>query len=519
MRKNVFMEDKMKKTGFLTLPAVTLIFLFAACNDYPSSIEVIYPRAPDPVSVEVDYLPGSNELFAKVEWTAGSNTSFFEIVRTQWGKNYPSLVVSQIDPSANAGTNFNPGSTTPGGGSGAGAPTWYDDPLLGPWGGISNSHEPEPVLDPLTQTMQIRWTKRQDVETEKFVAVISLRDPNYGKPDGEPFDIGVRAFSQFDNRWTTYSNIKWGGKQIAYKSPPIATRITIASNPTSDLTITDGRATMGRYTNRQFIADVNIVGDIKTDRNQAVLWESNTPSTEDNRPVFITSTGAIDTTKGDSGYVSSTATPGTTYYVIERVTVGTLTLDAIRLYISPTEDPGTQIRIRATYDTIRSDVDQSPVAPPTLSGQLIVTVGTNPPGEELDNNFYGRGSFTAATTPANASRFFWFERLSAAIANSDVYLVKFFGENNPVIPGWDTSGINSANLTMTLRFFDADGKVVGTPINADSAFSGPDYYYVVETRDFDRFGAKYLGIEVTNTAPGTNVGNFAVSWNSELPQL
>ena len=148
---------------------------------------------------------------------------------------------------------------------------------------------------------------------------------------------------------------------------------------------------------------------------------------------------------------------------------------------------------------------------------IIVNVNDWPLGDILVNNLSRGGTFTSSDRANSASRFFWFRKIADNVPSSGNYRINFYGENNPNLPNVDTSGINSSNLRITLRFYTAAGTVIsGYSIGNGNSMLNSPYYYSVTRSDFNMRAAEYLSIEVENLAPGINNGNFGISWNSEI---
>jgi len=133
------------------------------------------------------------------------------------------------------------------------------------------------------------------------------------------------------------------------------------------------------------------------------------------------------------------------------------------------------------------------------------------PGLQLDNNIERRGSFTTSDTANTASRFYWFGKLPS-VKN---YVIKWWAR-----PGV-LSGLNAPfanNVRITLSFLTADGtqnSSKGT-INITNTITNArgNYSYIITQDDFGT--DEYIWIEVRTLSPGTP-GNFAISWNSEVP--
>ena len=494
MRKNIFMEDKMKKIGFLTVFAAILAFLFAACNDYPSTMEVSYPKAPAPSKVSIELLTATGAgapTHALLSWRAGGNTSFYEIVRRQVDKNSAQVILTQ-DPSGNAWDDD----------------TWVyiNNPVTNSnsiIGTISNAH-----TFTLDSTNPLGWRANPktgaNIDTDTYQAIIELRDMLYAAPNGTPYNLGVRAFSQFNNRWSTYSDIQWWDNTVTFRSPPIAELITIVdiTNELPAITGTPNQQSllMSRATERTFIADVTISqGTVKSTENQQINW---------NIPLFYT-----------DGSNNITTRPVT--FSRATINIGGIDRDAITIEIPYNQSTSDSILLTATYSGILT------TPTPPLTGNLRVNVSRTPPGLILVNNERRIGRFVAADTGGRLSRWFYFGKPNTG---SGDYNIRFFNRPNSI------DGLGSVDLlintNINIRFYDGDGNPISDGggeiiLNATANLTTPEYivrfthsdgnYVTLDGTDYP-IPATYanVSIQVQNNTPGTP-GNFAIDWTSTTP--
>jgi len=513
MRKNIFMEDKMRKTGFLTVLAAGLVLLFAACKDYPTSMVVIYPRAPNPENVKVTMYPNeSNPKYAKVEWVTGDNSTWFEIIRRPVNdENGRSIQVIYYEPQYDRPTDIPTGIPVNAAGDVKGL------------GQITNSHR---FIYDTTAPGDFRIEKKTTPNIDNYEFVMDLEDLLYATARGTPYFLGVRAFSQFDNRWSNYSDAVWDrDKEVTFSTAPTITGLTITGKPLPDETAFSG--SVSRASTREFTVTATFDGPID--------WATATAAQKAIQWMAYYTNKAGSTAAADTGPINGEIPLVVTLGPSTTIAIGTVTWE-VSLYTDYNESVDSKIMLVAAYNGTVLDPRKTDNSPPGILGigpnglpiatiqQLEISINNLPPGDVLENNVARPGNMSSG------SKYFYFDiNRYPATRFSDQFFVRWYNT-----PSNTAAGIVApfADVNVYVRFYNESGNSIPWTLSATSSGSSSNissnssneiriddlvpsgiYQLIVNRRlDFPS-NARFFGIRVEHRSGGAT-GDFAIDFRN-----